>query len=138
MKHIGDEFVVSFGITSVQSNNEIVECINELRFRSPGIVDIAVVSVEGLPIASLILDTVDETRFAAMTAATLSLGDRVVAELRRGRLKKVLIEGDQGYIITLQAGDNAVLTISATPDAKLGLLFLDLQRAAERIAKILT
>jgi len=138
LKHIGDEFVVSFGITSVQSNNEIVECINELRFRSPGIVDIAVVSVEGLPIASLILDTVDETRFAAMTAATLSLGDRVVAELRRGRLKKVLIEGDQGYIITLQAGDNAVLTISATPDAKLGLLFLDLQRAAERIAKILT
>ena len=118
-------------------NTELLECINELRFRSIGIVDVAVVSLEGLPLVSLVLERVEETRFAAMTAAMLSLGERVASELNKGLLKKIFIEGDHGYIISMQAGENAVLTVSATMDTKLGLLFLDMQRATEKIAKIL-
>ncbi len=118
-------------------NAELLECINELRFRSIGIVDVAVVSLEGLPLVSLVLERVEETRFAAMTAAMLSLGERVATELNKGLLKKIFIEGDHGYIISMQAGENAVLTVSATMDTKLGLLFLDMQRATEKITKIL-
>ena len=118
-------------------NAELMECINELRFRSIGIVDVAVVSLEGLPLVSLVLERVEETRFAAMTAAMLSLGERVSTELNKGLLKKIFVEGEHGYIISMQAGENAVLTVSATTDTKLGLLFLDMQRATEKIAKIL-
>ncbi len=119
-------------------NAELMECINELRFRSIGIVDVAVVSLEGLPLVSLVLERVEETRFAAMTAAMLSLGERVSTELNKGLLKKIFVEGDHGYIISMQAGDNAVLTVSATTDTKLGLLFLDMERASAKISKILT
>ena len=119
-------------------NVELMECINELRFRSIGIVDVAVVSLEGLPLVSLVLERVEETRFAAMTAAMLSLGERVSTELNKGLLKKIFVEGEHGYIISMQAGENAVLTVSATMDTKLGLLFLDMQRATEKIAKILS
>lgn len=119
-------------------NTELMECINELRFRSIGIVDVAIVSLEGLPLVSLVLERVEETRFAAMTAAMLSLGERVSTELNKGLLKKIFVEGEQGYIISMQAGENAVLTVSATTDTKLGLLFLDMQRATEKIAKILS
>jgi len=115
-----------------------MECINELRFRSAGIVDVAIVSLEGLPIVSLVLENVEETRFSAMTAAMLSLGERVAAELNKGLLKKIFIEGDYGVIVTMQAGDDAVLTVSATTDTKLGLLFLDMKRATEKIARILS
>jgi len=119
-------------------NAELIECINELRFRSIGIVDVAVVSLEGLPLVSLVLERVEETRFAAMTAAMLSLGERVSTELNKGLLKKIFVEGDHGYIISMQAGENAVLTVSATTDTKLGLLFLDMERASAKISKILT
>ena len=115
-----------------------MECINELRFRSIGIVDVAVVSLEGLPLVSLVLERIEETRFAAMTAAMLSLGERVSTELNKGLLKKIFVEGEHGYIVSIQAGENAVLTVSATTDTKLGLLFLDMQRTTEKIAKILS
>lgn len=119
-------------------NAELMECINELRFRSIGIVDVAVVSLEGLPLVSLVLERVEETRFAAMTAAMLSLGERVSTELNKGLLKKIFVEGDHGYIVSMQAGENAVLTVSATTDTKLGLLFLDMERTSAKISKILT
>ena len=119
-------------------NAELMECINELRFRSIGIVDVAVVSLEGLPLVSLVLERIEETRFAAMTAAMVSLGERVSTELNKGLLKKIFVEGDHGYIISMQAGENAVLTVSATTDTKLGLLFLDMERASDKISKILT
>jgi predicted regulator of Ras-like GTPase activity (Roadblock/LC7/MglB family) len=129
-------FSSQYGLESV--NNELMECINELRFKSVGIVDVAVVSLEGLPIVSLVLERVEETRFAAMTAAMLSLGERVATELNKGLLKKIFVEGDHGYIITMQAGDTAVLTVSATTDTKLGLLFLDMERTAGKIANVLS
>ncbi len=119
-------------------NAELMECINELRYRSIGIVDVAVVSLEGLPLVSLVLERVEETRFAAMTAAMLSLGERVSTELNKGLLKKIFVEGDHGYIISMQAGENAVLTVSATTDTKIGLLFLDMERTSAKISKILT
>ncbi|MBY9000270.1 MAG: roadblock/LC7 domain-containing protein [Candidatus Heimdallarchaeota archaeon] len=129
-------YSTQYGLDSV--GKELMECITELRFRSAGIVDVAIVSLEGLPIVSLVLEHVEETRFSAMTAAMLSLGERVAAELNKGLLKKIFIEGDYGVIVTMQAGDDAVLTVSATADTKLGLLFLDMQRATEKIARILT
>jgi len=119
-------------------NSELMECINELRFRSPGIIDVSIVSVEGLPIASVVLEQIEDARFAAMTAAMLSLGERVASELKKGGLKKIFVEGEHGHIITMQAGENAVLTVSSTPDAKLGLLFLDMSRAAEKVARLLS
>lgn len=129
-------FSTQYGLDSV--SKELMECINELRFRSAGIVDVAIVSLEGLPIVSLVLENVEETRFSAMTAAMLSLGERVATELNKGLLKKIFIEGDYGVIVTMQAGEDAVLTVSATTDTKLGLLFLDMQRATEKIARILS
>lgn len=117
---------------------QLKNCLNDLRFRSPGIVDVAVVSIEGLPITSIVLENVEETRFAAMTAAMLSLGERVAAELNKGALKKIFVEGEHGYIISMQAGEDAVLTVSSTTNAKLGLLFLDMERAAKTIANILS
>ena len=124
-----------YGLESV--NAELKDCINELRFKSIGIVDVAIVSLEGLPIVSLVLERIEETRFAAMTAAMLSLGERVAVELKKGLLKKIFVEGEEGYIVTMQAGDDAVLTVSATSDTKLGLLFLDMERAANKVANIL-
>ena len=65
------------------------------------------------------------------------LGARVARELNRGTLDQVLVKGDNGYVLMLQAGNDAVLTVLASTQAKLGLIFLDAKRAATSMAQVL-
>ncbi len=97
----------------------------------------AVLSTDGLMMAALLPAGMDEDRVGAMSAALLSLGDRTSEELSRGALEQVLIKGDNGYILMTHAGNEAVVTILEQQNARLGLIFLDVKRAAESIAKIL-
>lgn len=96
----------------------------------------AVVSVDGLMIASAMPQDVEEDRVAAMSAAMLSLGERTAKELARGALSEVYIKGEHGYVVLMASGEDAVLTAMARKDAKLGLVFLDMKRTAEEVAKV--
>ncbi|MHA1674541.1 MAG: roadblock/LC7 domain-containing protein [Promethearchaeota archaeon] len=119
------------------SNEETLDDIlHDLLYSIPEVQAAAIVSVEGLPIASALPPDADETRIAAMTAAILSLGERAAQELGKGTLEQVFVRGINGYILTMSAGPNAVLTISTTKDIKLGLMFLDTKRTCEKIVKL--
>jgi predicted regulator of Ras-like GTPase activity (Roadblock/LC7/MglB family) len=111
--------------------------LNELQGSIPEIEACAIVSVEGLPIISALPTDVDEAKVAAMTAAMLTLGEKASMELGKGELKQVIIEGNEGWLIVIQAGLNACLTVSTTKQAKLGLLFLDMKRAADKIGEMI-
>lgn len=97
----------------------------------------AVLSTDGLIMASMLPVSMDEDRVGAMSAAMLSLGERISSELMRGELDQVLIKGDQGYVLMTHAGKDAVVTVIAKPETRLGLIFLDIRRAAEAISKII-
>lgn len=97
----------------------------------------ALISTDGLMIASALPQNMDEDRIGAMSAALLSLGDRAARELGRGGLERVLIQGERGYVIMSSAGPEAVLTVLAKPNAKLGLIFLDIKRAAETLSRLI-
>ena len=71
-----------------------------------------------------------------MSAAMLSLGERIASELGRGGLEQVYIKGNAGFIILTSVGAEAVLTVLAHQDAKLGLIFLEMRRAAEDLVKL--
>lgn len=111
--------------------------LSDLNGSSTDIEASAVLSTDGLMIASMLQAGMDEDRVGAMSAALLSLGDRTAAELNRGTLEQVLIKGDKGYILMTHAGNDAVLTVLAKKNARLGLIFLDVRRAADSIVKIL-
>ena len=87
--------------------------------------------------ASSLPSDVDEDRISAMSAAMLSLGDRIAEELRRGKLQRVYIEGSNGIIVLMAIGEDAVLTVMARSTAKLGLVFLDMRRAVEDLERLL-
>lgn len=110
----------------------------ELNATSADIEACAVLSTDGLMIASMLPQGLDPDRVGAMGAAMLSLGDRTAAELARGDLEQVMIKGHRGYVLMTHAGAEAVLTVLATPQAKLGLIFLDAKRAAEQVAGLLS
>jgi predicted regulator of Ras-like GTPase activity (Roadblock/LC7/MglB family) len=114
----------------------MIACLKDLQAGSPDIEASAVVSVDGLTMASSLPADVEEDRVSAMSAAMLSLGERIATELRRGTLDQVYIRGEGGFVILMSVGEEAVLTTLARSQAKLGLLFLDMKRAAEELARI--
>jgi len=111
--------------------------LKELQATTPDIEASAVVSVDGLVIASALPPDVEEDRVSAMSAAMLSLGERIAGELGRGSLDQVYIKGNNGYVVLMAVGEEAVLTVLARKEAKLGLLFLDMKRAADDLAKLI-
>jgi len=115
----------------------MVDRLRELGASSPDIEASAIVSVDGLTIASALPQGVEEDRVSAMSAAMLSLGERIAGELGRGGLEQVYIKGEKGYVILMSIGEDAVLTSLAREQAKLGLIFLDIRRAVEDLAKLI-
>lgn len=118
-------------------NQRIIERLRDMRSTSPDIEASAVVSVDGLTIASDLPATTEEDRVSAMSAAMLSLGERIATELGRGGLDQVYVRGDNGYVLLNAVGEEAVLTVLCRRDAKLGLVFLDTKRAASDLLSML-
>ena len=112
------------------------ERLRDLQASSPDVEASAVISVDGLTIASALPESIEGDRVAAMSAAMLSLGERISGELGRGTLDQVYIRGENGFMILMAVGDEAVLTVLARKQAKLGLLFLDMRRVTQDLTEL--
>jgi predicted regulator of Ras-like GTPase activity (Roadblock/LC7/MglB family) len=128
-------------IKEVKMSNNRAEQLNQilekLQTSSNDIEACAVVSQDGLMIASLLPQGYEDDQVAAMSAAMMSTGTRTTQELNRGTLQQIFVKGDNGYVIGMYAGPKAVLLALAGKEAKLGLVFLDLSRTTEEIVKAL-
>jgi len=89
----------------------------------------ALVTPDGLPLATSLPSGMDEERVSAMSAAMLSLGERIGSELGRGGIDRIYVEGDQGYGILTSCGEDAVFLVLASKAAKQGILMLEIKRA---------
>jgi predicted regulator of Ras-like GTPase activity (Roadblock/LC7/MglB family) len=98
----------------------------------------AVVTPDGLPLAASLPGGMDEERASAMSAAMLSLGERIGGELARGAIDRIYVEGDKGYGILTSCGEDAVFLVLASQTAKQGLLLLEIKRALAELKAILT
>jgi predicted regulator of Ras-like GTPase activity (Roadblock/LC7/MglB family) len=71
-----------------------------------------------------------------MSAAMLSLGERIASELGRGLLEQVYIRGNGGFVLLTAVGEEAVLTALARENARLGMIFLEMRRASQDLVKL--
>ena len=118
--------------------DQMVDRLRNLQGKTPDIEASAVVSVDGLIMASSLPAGVEEDRVSAMSAAMLSLGERIAGELGRGGLDEVYIHGDEGYVLLMASGQDAVLTVLAREQAKLGLVLLEMRRAAQDLEQLVS
>ncbi|HNB53045.1 MAG TPA: roadblock/LC7 domain-containing protein [Anaerolineales bacterium] len=116
--------------------DKMVARLRDLQVASPDIEASAVVSVDGLIMASALPADAEEDRVSAMSAAMLSLGERIAHELGRGVLDEVYIKGEKGFVVLTAIGEDAVLTALARESARLGLIFLEMRRAAADLEKL--
>ena len=105
---------------------------------TPDVQGVALVSPDGLSLASVLPSQMDEERTAAMSASILSLGERIGGELARGNVERIIVRGEKGYSLLVGCGSEAVLLVLANSSAKKGLLFLESKRVVNQIIQLLS
>ena len=115
----------------------LAQALDDLLGVSPEVEAAAVVSADGLPMASALPPHVEEERLAAMSAALLTLGDRAAEGLGKGQLQQVFIEGSDGHVILMSAGRDAVLVSVVSHGAKIGLVLYEMRRSAATVAEVM-
>ncbi len=81
-----------------------------LRTADGNIQAYALVSADWLLIASDLPEQVGEDRVSAMSAAMLSLGERISIELDWGELDQVIVRGKKGLVMLYAVGSEVVLS----------------------------
>jgi predicted regulator of Ras-like GTPase activity (Roadblock/LC7/MglB family) len=121
----------------IPSSPEIEKILASLTESVDEIEAAVVVGVDGLPIAANLPEEFDETLLAAMSAALLTVGERVASDLGKGALHQVFAQGGSGAVIMVAAGPDSVLMVSTNTSSLtgLGLVFINMERAAKKIAK---
>jgi uncharacterized protein len=98
----------------------------------------ALVSLDGLSLASCLSSNMDEERVSAMSATMLSLGERICQELVRGDIERLFVEGKQGYAMLVGCGEDSVLLVMAAAAMKQGLLLLEIKRITAELKTALS
>ena len=115
----------------------LATALDDFLATSPEVEAAAVVSADGLPMASALPSHVEEDRLAAMSAALLTLGERAADNLGKGELAQVFVEGSNGHVILMAAGLNAVLVAVTSKGAKAGLILFEMRKAADRVRSVM-
>jgi predicted regulator of Ras-like GTPase activity (Roadblock/LC7/MglB family) len=110
------------------NSQKLNQVIQNFVARTSDVQGAAVVTPDGLPLASSLPGEMDEERVSAMSAAMLSLGERIGKELLGGNADRIFVEGDEGFTILTTCGNDAVFLVLASKEAKQGMLMLEIKR----------
>ena len=116
---------------------KIKNALIKLRSYTPDVDGIVLVDMNGLPIISILPCSRDDSYVSAMAISILGTGQRTVDELKLGKLRKIVVQGENGYVIFVAAGKDAVLAVLATKISKLDIILVDVALVAQNVAKIL-
>lgn len=116
---------------------KITEILRGLRVSSPDILGLAMITLDGFLIAAVAPSEVDEELVAGMSAALLGVGERISKELMQAPWQQIFVKSEKGYIILNAVGKESVLVLFVSDEAKLGLIFLELQRMVPELQKVL-
>lgn len=124
-------------VDAISRGERIQEVLRKLRASSSDVLGASIVSVEGFVIASVLPSDVDEELVSGMGAALLGVSERITEELMQAEMSQVYVRSPKGFIVLNSAGPDSVLVVLTTPDAKLGLVFLDIKHSLTELTDLL-
>lgn len=130
MRHLQSE------ATKAQLASKARSLLRTLSGKVDSVRSTAVVTFDGLMVASVLAEGISAERFGAMCASLLSLSTRAAREVERGDLRQVIIEGEQGPMLLSRAGNLGVLAVASDPTPNLGRLILESKSTAAALAEL--
>ena len=124
------------GTTQVSRGSRITDVLRALRTSTPEILGAVVVNMEGIVIASLLPQEVDEELIGGMAASLLGVGERISADLMGSTMEQIYARSPKGYIVLQAVTSEAALVILVTREAKLGLIFLEVKRVSSELSRL--
>jgi len=120
----------------VNKEQELKEVIDECG-SSGDVIGSGVVRRDGLMIFCSMPEDVNSKAVAAMAAAIVGTGETASNELEIGKLNQVVVESSSGKLITVGAGAEVIFTVIVKAKANMGLILMNMERAAKKINKII-
>lgn len=125
--------------TEMTRAQKIQKVLKDLREKTASVEGTALIDMDGLPMGSELPHGIPEEKIAARASSILGMGEQAVHELEKGKLNRVLVEGEKGYMFIVGVENrDAVLVVIASKDAKIGLVFFEAKDAANKIKGILS
>ena len=122
----------------MKSRLELInEVLEEMRRDNPGLDAVAVVSSDGMPVASLMKEA-DELKVSAMAATLHGVAEQVIKELRGGDLGYVAVTSGRGILIIKSINQNFVLVLLVGTSSRLGYALWQAERSARRLNELLS
>ena len=115
------------------SDDQLLYFLESLIDNVDGIRSAAIVSIEGLIVESILEEGISELKLAAMTATILSVGERVLDELKSGILDLCILQGDEGNFVVMEAGTDLILAVCLDIDARMDTCFIEMRKITEQI-----
>ncbi|PPD40911.1 MAG: hypothetical protein CTY16_16785 [Methylobacter sp.] len=110
--------------------------LEDLNKTSLNIQASALISTDGLVIASALPKGMDEDTFGAVSAALNSVGTQSICELAGGALEHILIKSTQNYILMARAGKESILTVIIKSHDELENLLSNVKHAVDKMVLI--
>lgn len=123
------------GAESIRS--QLISVLKEMEDKDPEIEGAVIIRTDGLVLASALPREIDRDLASAMSASVLSVSQRVLQELKRGNIINTIIRGNNGIIMIIPIMKEIVLAAIGKREANLGLMLVEMRRAADKVKEII-
>lgn len=113
-----------------------LQSLSELENSTGDVISAAIVTHDGLIMTCTNSDVMQRDTFAAYGAAAFKRASETMEELSGENIDLVLYESKDHRIVTVRAGEHALLLVLTGKNVQMGLLLMNVQKAALRIKEI--
>ncbi len=128
-----DYSILFGGIVMVDMIERILKDLGRIN----GVNGSLVVGKDGLIIESEVPGDIDSELVAAMASAVFGTAERSAEEMKHEPLQQVMIEGEKGKTLMIDAGEG-ILVVITDISINLGLIRIEMRRSAERVIDMLS
>ncbi|HEY6585641.1 MAG TPA: roadblock/LC7 domain-containing protein, partial [Candidatus Methanoperedens sp.] len=107
--------------------------LSELENSTGDIISTAIVTYDGLIMASTRSDTMHRETFAAYGAATFKRAGETMEELTGENIDVLIYESKNHMVVTARAGAYALLIVLTGKNVQMGLVLMNAQNTARKI-----
>jgi predicted regulator of Ras-like GTPase activity (Roadblock/LC7/MglB family) len=110
--------------------------LKDLEDSTGDILSSALVTDDGLIMASTTSGEVNKETFAAYCAAAFKRASETMEELSGENIDTLLFESENHRVVTARVGDHTLLTALTSKNVQVGLVLINMQRTAHKIKEL--